>query len=54
MKNRYKPGSIVYEKMFPGKKLVASRYANKYHCLAAEGPRRKLWLYCEKELATYN
>jgi hypothetical protein len=51
MKNKYKPGTIVFEKMFPKKKLVISRYANKlYHCLADEGPKRKEFLFFEKEL----
>lgn len=55
MKNKFPAGSIVIEKLFPGKKLIVSRIAHKlYHCLSDEGPRRKEWLYFERELAACN
>jgi hypothetical protein len=53
MENKYKAGEAVYRKMLPDKKMIVSRYANKlYHCTTEESPRRKEWLYFEKELMT--
>lgn len=54
MGNKFKAGTVVFEKMFPGKKMIVTRYANKlYHCLTNESPKRKEWLFFEKELMTY-
>jgi hypothetical protein len=53
MENKFKAGSIVFERMFPNKKLIVTRHANKlYHCLTDESPKRKEWLFFEKELMT--
>lgn len=55
MKNKYKPGAIVFEKLFPGKRMIVIRYTNRlYHCLTDDSPKRKEWLFFEKELMTSN
>jgi hypothetical protein len=51
MKSKYRPNAIVFEKMFPGERLIVTRYAHElYHCLTDEGRRSNILLCFEKEL----
>jgi hypothetical protein len=53
MESKYKTGDQVFEKMFPNKKMIVMRYVDKlYYCLKDESPKRKEWLFFEKELMT--
>ncbi len=51
MENKYKTGEMVYERIFPSKKLIISRYADRlYYCKPQENLKRKEMVYFEREL----
>ena len=55
MENRFKLGEIVYERIFPSKKLIVSRYVDKlYYCRTQENLKRKELVYFERELMAGN
>jgi hypothetical protein len=55
MESRYKAGDIVYERIFPAKKLIVSRYSDRlYYCKAPENLKPKESVYFERELMADN
>jgi hypothetical protein len=55
MENKFKIGEIVFERTFPAKKLIVSRYSDKlYYCKAQENLKRKELVYFERELMAGN
>ena len=55
MENKYKEGEVVYERIFPAKKLIVSRYIDKlYYCKAPENLNLKESVYFERELMADN
>ena len=55
MGNKFKEGEIVYARIFPGKKLIVSRYVNKlYYCKVPENLKLKELVYFERELTADN
>ena len=55
MENKFKIGEMVFERTFPAKKLIVSRFADKlYYCKAQENLKRKELVYFERELMAGN
>jgi hypothetical protein len=55
MENKYKAGETVLERIFPAKKLIVNRYADRlYYCRAHESFKRKELVYFERELMASN
>lgn len=55
MENKYKAGDVVYERIFPAKKLIVSRYTDKLvYCRTQENLKRKELVYFERELMASN
>ena len=55
MENKYKAGEVVFERIFPDKKLIVSRYSDKlYYCRTFENLKRKELVYFERELMAAN
>ena len=53
MEGKFKEGEIVYARMYPAKKLIVSRYADKlYYCRVPENLKLKELVYFERELMT--
>jgi len=55
MENKFKIGEMVFERTFPAKKLIVSRFADKlYYCKTQENLKRKELVYFERELMASN
>lgn len=55
LKNKYKQGEIVCEKIRPSQKLIVERYADGiYYCKLNESPHRKALVYLERDLMADN
>jgi hypothetical protein len=54
LKNNFKKGEVVVERIRPNIKMVITTYANKlYYCRLADFPHRKVLVYFEHELASH-
>jgi hypothetical protein len=55
MESKYKAGDVVCERIYPAKKLIVSRYADKlYYCRVPENLKLKELVYFEWELMAVN
>ena len=55
MVTKFKEGEIVYARIFPGKKLIVSRYVDKlYYCKVPENLKLKELVYFERDLMADN
>jgi hypothetical protein len=51
MKSKYQPGDVVYERIYPTKKMVIASYSDGlYYCKLVDSRDRKLLVYFERDL----